>query len=55
MKEKKMTNPELIYLCRQLSMILNAGNSLLEGISILRDYADTKEWQKFFLPILFTW
>lgn len=47
MKEKKMTNPELIYLCRQLSMLLKAGISLLEGISILRDDADTKDGQKF--------
>ena len=46
MKEKKMTNPELIYLCRQLSMLLKAGISLLEGISILRDDADTKDGQK---------
>ena len=46
MKEKKMTNPELIYLCRQLSMLLKAGISLLEGVSILRDDADTKDGQK---------
>ena len=46
MKEKKMTNPELIYLCRQLSMLLKAGISLLEGISILRDDADTEDGKK---------
>ena len=50
MKEKKMTNPELIYLCRQLSMLLKAGISLLEGISILRDDADTKDGQKIRFP-----
>ena len=46
MKEKKMTNPDLIYLCRQLSMLLKAGISLLEGVSILRDDADTEDGKK---------
>ena len=46
MKEKNMTNQELIYLCRQLSMLLKAGISLLEGISILKEDADTEDGKK---------
>ena len=46
MKEKNMNNQELIYLCRQLSMLLKAGISLLEGISILKEDADTEDGKR---------
>lgn len=39
----QLTNPELIFLCSQLSMLLRAGISLLEAVSILKEDAPTKE------------
>lgn len=44
--KKQLTNTELIFFCRQLAFVLNSGISLLEGISILRDDAATREGQE---------
>lgn len=43
---KQLTNTELIFFCRQLALILKSGISLLEGVSILRDDAASKEGQE---------
>lgn len=41
--KKKLTNSELVYICRQISMLLKAGISLLEAISILQDDAVSED------------
>lgn len=43
--KKALTNQELITFCDQFAMILSAGISPLEGISILSENAGTKEGQ----------
>ena len=43
---KNLTNTELIYLSRQLALILKSGISLLEGISILQEDAASDEGKK---------
>lgn len=48
---KKLSNPELVYFCRQVSMLLKAGISLLESISILRDDAATLDGKAIFSDI----
>ena len=49
--KKYLSNTELIYLCRQLSLILKSGISLLEGISILQEDASSPEGKKLLTDI----
>ncbi len=44
-RAKKLALPEVIYFCRQLSIILNAGVSLVNGLNILRRQKLTKTMQ----------
>jgi len=44
-RAKKLALPEVIHFCRQLSIILNAGVSLVNGLNILRRQKLTKTMQ----------
>jgi len=48
---KHLTNTELIYICRQLALILKSGISALEGVSILLEDAASPETRKLLAEI----
>ena len=53
MKEKKLlNNQELSMFCDQMAMIINAGISAMEGISIMLDDATTDEGREILQTIL---